>query len=181
MTIERSRMHRMASANRPALRRLVRRLGVRLGDEEDVTQRVLLTAWRKLGQFDVHSERSFLHAIAVREASHQCRTYRRRREISGEAGSVETGEPAWSVTRSSEPDELLHLKRTRTLVGQILEQLTPELRQVFVLFVVNGSTASEIARMLELPIGTVKSRLRRAREAVGARVALGSTRVVDPE
>jgi RNA polymerase sigma-70 factor (ECF subfamily) len=164
-------MQRMASANRAALLRVIRRLGVRLGDEEDVTQRVLLTAWRKLHEVEVYSEESFLLGIAVREASHQRRTYRRRREVSCEAASAESYAPAWGPALSHEPDELLHIERTRARAFQILEQLTPELRQVFVLFVLNGSTAREIARALELPLGTVKSRLRRARELVGERAA----------
>lgn len=163
-------MQRMALANGSALRRLVRRLGVRLGDEDDVTQRVLLTAWRKLQEREVHCERSFLRGIAVREASHQRRTYRRRREVSADAGIAESGMLTRGEAPAAEPDELLHLKQVLTVVERIVAQLTPELHRVFVLFAMHGRTAREIARSLELPLGTVKSRLRRARELVDAAV-----------
>jgi RNA polymerase sigma-70 factor (ECF subfamily) len=67
-------------------------------------------------------------------------------------------------------EELIDRRRARELLDEILAAMTMELRLVFVLFEVEQLTMAEIARMLELPPGTVASRLRRAREDFAARV-----------
>jgi RNA polymerase sigma-70 factor (ECF subfamily) len=63
------------------------------------------------------------------------------------------------------PDELSDQKRARELLNRVLEDMTLELRTVFILFELEGLRSPEIAEMVGVPLGTVASRLRRAREA----------------
>ena len=56
------------------------------------------------------------------------------------------------------------MKRQQEVLGRLLDQLEPDLRTTFVLFELEELTMAEIAGALEIPPGTVASRLRRARE-----------------
>jgi RNA polymerase sigma-70 factor, ECF subfamily len=71
----------------------------------------------------------------------------------------------------SNPEELADQKRARQLLDEALDAMDLDLRAVFVLFELEELTAPEIAALLELPVGTVSSRLRRAREEFRAIVA----------
>jgi RNA polymerase sigma-70 factor (ECF subfamily) len=57
------------------------------------------------------------------------------------------------------------MKEERALLDRVLDGMPDDLRTVFVLFVLEGTSTPEIAALLGLPSGTVASRLRRAREA----------------
>ncbi|MBS2015932.1 MAG: sigma-70 family RNA polymerase sigma factor [Deltaproteobacteria bacterium] len=138
--------------------RSLKRLGVREGDVDDLTQRVFLTAARKLDQMRPGAERAYLYAIAAREASHARRTYRRRGEESSDTALADKS------TGGLRPDEQVDRESAKRLIAGVLDGMEEELRMVFVLFEVEEMTAAEIAELLEIPIGTAKSRLRRARE-----------------
>jgi RNA polymerase sigma-70 factor (ECF subfamily) len=149
------------------------RLGVPRRDAEDALQQVFLVAARKLGAVEPGRERAFLFGTALRLASRARRTAQRRREVlDGEAIDQSDTSPG--------PDEQLDRARARATVDAILEGMPLELRAVFVLFELEQMTMAEIATMLELPPGTVASRLRRARESFQAATrrlaARGSTR-----
>src|SRR4051812_16425864 len=60
--------------------RTLRRFGVRADDVEDAAQRVFLTAANRIEDITVGAERAFLYGVAIREAGHVRRSYRRRRE-----------------------------------------------------------------------------------------------------
>jgi RNA polymerase sigma-70 factor (ECF subfamily) len=62
-------------------------------------------------------------------------------------------------------EQLVDMKRERATLDSVLERLPQDLRSVFVLFVLEGCTTTEISTLLGLAPGTVASRLRRAREA----------------
>ena len=61
-------------------------------------------------------------------------------------------------------------KRGRELLDEILAAMPEDLRDAFVLFEVEGIAVAEIATLLEIPIGTVSSRIRRAREVFQKKV-----------
>lgn len=145
--------------------RNVKRLGVREGDVDDTVQRVFLTAARKVDEIRDGAERAFLYAIAVREASHARRTYRRRGEEAGEDALADRS------TGALRPDEQVDREQAKRLIAEVLDGMDEELRSVFVLFEVEEMTAAEIAELLGLPAGTVKSRLRRAREVFADRTS----------
>jgi RNA polymerase sigma-70 factor (ECF subfamily) len=65
---------------------------------------------------------------------------------------------------SPSPEEVADQHRARALLDEVLDAMSMELRAVFVLFELEEMQTSEIAAVLDLPAGTVASRLRRARE-----------------
>lgn len=136
--------------------RTLRRLGVHPGAVDDAAQQVFLTVSQRLRDVAVGKERAFLMGVAVRTASNARRTQSRRRE-----------EPSLEEEQLSEagqsPEELLEWKQRREKLDEWLSALSLELRGPFVLFELEGLTLTEISEVCELPLGTIKTRLRRAR------------------
>lgn len=143
--------------------RSVRRLGVREGDADDAAQHVFLVAARKLELIREGSERSFLYQTALRIAS----DYRRSRLRKFEAQFQEISDYTGSDESQPSTDELLDLRRARLQLDAILDQMNFDLRAVFVLHELEQATMAEIATLLDVPSGTVASRLRRARVEFG--------------
>lgn len=136
----------------------LRRLGVPPADLDDCAQQVFVIASRKLAAIEPGRERGFLLGTAVRVASHARRAERRRREMS------EGLEIARALDGAPSPDECVDQKRLREWLDEVLSAMPDDLRAVFVLFELEELSSQEIARHLELPVGTVASRLRRARD-----------------
>lgn len=138
--------------------RSLRRLGITDADAEDAAQEVFVSLSGRLDDVEVGSERGFLYRTALNHAAHARRTRLRRREVSEELLSD-------CAAVAPGPDELLAGARAKQLFYQVLGALDLELRAVFVLYELEQMTMAEIASVLELPPGTVASRLRRARAA----------------
>lgn len=138
--------------------RSLRGLGVPSGDADDAAQQVFLVAVRKLGSITPGSERSFLFGTAIGVAANARRGRSRRREVGDDEGLDAHPDAA------PDAEEQLRRKQARARLDAILGEMPLELRTVFVLFELESLTMAEIARMLDLPPGTVASRLRRARE-----------------
>jgi RNA polymerase sigma-70 factor (ECF subfamily) len=138
--------------------RTLRRLGVRPESAvDDATQRVFEIAARKHRKIQPGHERAFLFKTAVLVAAEERRAQRRGREIADEAlvrAAVDTAPLA---------DQLLEQRRHRARLDLLLDELEPNLRTVFVLYELEGLTTPEISELLEIPLGTAASRLRRAR------------------
>jgi RNA polymerase sigma-70 factor (ECF subfamily) len=149
--------------------RLLRRLGLSEADADDIAQQVFVVGSNKLDVMIAGSERGFLYRTAVHLASRFRRSRGRRRE-----------DPSEGLERlsSAEPDldELVDRRRAREMLDSMLEHLPEDQRTVFVLFEIEQLTSVEIASVLELPIGTVASRLRRAREQFQAELARRTAR-----
>ncbi|WP_437490361.1 sigma-70 family RNA polymerase sigma factor [Sorangium sp. So ce1014] len=139
------------------------RLGVPRADAEDAVQQVFLVVARRLGDIELGRESAFLFGTALRVASRARRTQQRRREVLEE-------EPRDSVDPAPDPEEMMDRARARAALDAILDTMPLDLRAVFVLFELEQMTMANIAVMLELPAGTVASRLRRAREHFQAAV-----------
>ncbi|MBI3206589.1 MAG: sigma-70 family RNA polymerase sigma factor [Myxococcales bacterium] len=151
--------------------RSLRRLGITDADAEDAAQEVFVSLSGRLDDVEVGSERGFLYRTALNQAAHARRTRLRRREVPEE---VLSDCPAVAPG----PDELLAGARAKQLFYQVLGALDLDLRAVFVLYELEQMTMAEIATVLELPPGTVASRLRRARAAFldhASRVADGGS------
>ena len=143
------------------------RLGVPRADAEDALQQVFIVASRKLPRIEPGRERAFLFGTALRIASRARRTQRRRREVLDPA----LGE---GLDPGPSAEDLCDRSRARAAVSAILDGMPLDLRAVFVLFELEEIATPEIAAMLDLPRGTVASRLRRARdhfEAAARRIA----------
>ncbi len=144
--------------------RSLRRFGLSDDRADDAAQQVFMIASRKLDTIQPESERSFLFGTAMRVASDIRRSAAYRREVAHADAGAE-------LEAGIGPDELLDRRRARELLDRVLEAMDLDLRTVFVLFELEEMTTAEIASMLGIPLGTVASRLRRAREEFEARVA----------
>lgn len=136
--------------------RTLRRFGVPSSDADDAAQRVFLVAAEKLARIREGRERAFLFGTAVRIANKE------RRRLSLRASIQDDG---LDERLCAEPgtDELLEQRRARELLDAFIDTLPNDLKAVFVLYEVEEFTMAEIAELLEVPAGTVASRLRRAR------------------
>ncbi len=144
--------------------RLLARLGVPEADLDDMTQQVFMVLTQREDlELKIGSEQSFLFGVTLKVAKTHRRTLARRREVGSEA----LPEPL-DMTPSA--DALSDQRRARQILDQLLEEMPFEMRVVFVLFELDDMKAHEIATLLEVPPGTVASRLRRAREWFQRRV-----------
>lgn len=153
----RARLTALVTQNFDFVRRSLLRLGVPRRDAEDALQQVFLVASRKLGSIEPGRERAFLLGTALRLASRARRTHQRRREVLD-------GAPHEQLDPGPGLEDRIDQARARATVESILDAMPLELRAVFVLFELEQVTMAEIATLLDLPRGTVASRLRRARE-----------------
>lgn len=157
--------------------RIVARMGVPAHQVDDVLQETFITAARRSADIERGRERAFLIATATRLCANQRQRAHVRREVS-------QGE-ALDDYASSEPDAegLLMRKRLRAQLDRALAGLSNDQRAVFVLYELEGFSVPEIADLLALRLGTVASRLGRARakfaEAV-ARIERAGSALEDP-
>lgn len=139
--------------------RLLRRMGLDPARAEDGAQQVFLVAAKRLPDVADGKERAFLTGTAVNVA------YRIRGERKHAEMPSEPPPPSGPST-----DELVDQKRRRELLDRLLDEMEEELRIVLVLAEIEGQGKREISEVLEIPEGTVASRLRRAREDFVARL-----------
>ena len=158
-----ARLSALVAAHFTYVWRLLRRLGLSDSDADDAAQQAFLVASRRLDDIQVGSERSFLYKVAVHTASKSKRAQHRLREEDLDAFTFEA--------RSPGPDELLDRRRAREVLDAIVGTMPLELRVVFVLFEIDGLSTMEVAEVVGIPLGTVASRLRRARADFETRVA----------
>ncbi len=143
--------------------RSLRRVGLNDADADDAAQEVFVVAARKLEQIAAGKARSFLFGTALRVASTHRRADARRRE----RPAAEMGEHGDDAPG---PEQIVERRRARALLDQVLDEIEMDSRTVFVLFELEELPTSEIAELLGVPVGTVASRLRRAREAFQAAI-----------
>ncbi len=160
-TANRARLAQSVRAHHAFVWRSLRRLGVPQGDVDDAAQKVFMAVAPKLSDVAPERERAYLFATAVRIAANERRAHGRKRYTAAENIDVFEGE-------APSPEQTI---ADRVLLDKLLHPLPLELRSVFVLFELEQMTKQEIALLLELPEGTVASRLRRARELVEATIA----------
>ncbi|MER6347902.1 RNA polymerase sigma factor [Streptomyces sp. NPDC001595] len=163
----------------PAVHRYVaRRLGRDAAD--DVTAETFLTAFRIRARFDADRAgvRPWLHGIAAKQISRH-----RREEIKALRILARTGgDPVAETWTDSADDRVAAQAASRTLAGA-LARLSEGDRHVLLLFAWADFTYQEIAQALDIPVGTVRSRLNRARKklraATGAYDPLLATRLTE--
>jgi RNA polymerase sigma-70 factor (ECF subfamily) len=142
-----------------------------LGDRDealDLSQEVFLRVFRTLGQFRGQSAiRTWIYRIAVNQARNRCRWWRRRHrdeQVSLDEHISAFGEPA--STNDLAPDRMLAGKEAAALVWRAMDRLPFDQRTALILREVDGLRYDEIAFTMSVAIGTVKSRLTRARQAL---------------
>ena len=138
-------------------------------DADDVVQEALLRALRYFGGFrgeQASQSRAWVLAIVRNMAS----TWRRRHRA--DEGAAEFDEAVHSDAADGEhPASELDRRDARETLAQALERLPRDLREVIVLREIEGLSYKEIGEVVDVPIGTVMSRLSRARKRLQAALA----------
>lgn len=144
-----------------------------LGDRDealDLSQEVFLRVFRTISSFRGQSAlRTWIYRIVVNQARNRQRFWRRRRrsdQISLDAHMEQFGD--LEATTEVLPDRLLASKETAMKIWQALDRLPFDQRTALILREVDGLRYEEIAFSLGVAVGTVKSRLTRARQAIRA-------------
>jgi RNA polymerase sigma-70 factor (ECF subfamily) len=139
--------------------RSLQRLGVREPDLEDALQEVFVVVHRRLDSFDGSSRiTTWLFGIAMRVAAAHRRKAHRRLELLSADPTTE------HVSQGRSPEEQAVASEAREQVLVILDSMDLPKRVVFVMFELEEMSAPSIAHELEIPIGTVYSRLDAARK-----------------
>jgi RNA polymerase sigma-70 factor (ECF subfamily) len=149
---------------------LISRLVDNPEDAADVAQEVFLKVFRKVDGFRAESSlKTWIYRIAVNEARNQRRWFMRHRakEI-GLEGSTEDaqGPQDWLPDPGPSPYQSALDDETQALIENALTKVSPNYRAAVVLREVEGLSYEEIAQVLEVSLGTVKSRILRGREAL---------------
>jgi RNA polymerase sigma-70 factor (ECF subfamily) len=144
-----------------------------LGDRDealDLSQEVFLRVFRTLSSFRGRSAlRTWIYRIAVNQARNRRRFWSRRRrsdQVSLDEHLLKFGE--LESKQDILPDRLLASKETAVKIWQALARLPFDQRTALILREVDGLRYEEIAFTLDVAVGTVKSRLTRARQALRA-------------
>ena len=161
--------------------RLLSRI-IRNQDEiPDVAQESFIKAYRALANFRGDSAfYTWLYRISVNTAKNYLVSQGRRAPTSTgyDAEEAESFEDAVGLRDNATPDALLMSKQIAEIVNSTIDKLPEELRTAITLREIDGLSYEEIAQIMDCPIGTVRSRIFRAREAVAEqlRPQLGTTK-----
>lgn len=161
----------------------LQRLGVHLSDLDDIAQDVFVIVQRRLDTFDRRARvTTWLFGICMRVAAN----YRRRRRWTREllSGWADDDRPALLVAA----DDVLVRREEREIAERALDHLDVAKRATFVMFEIESLSCPEIAELMNVPIGTVYSRLHGARRQLEKTIARdlkrrqrGKTRAPEPQ
>lgn len=160
-------------------RRIQRLIGRMVRDVdlvEDIAQETFIRAYRALHQFRGDAQfYTWLYRIATNTAKKFLLELKRDPTVSENAliSGDDGDETFWTgneLTTDETPESLLAAKEIAAAVNLALEALPEELRQALSLREIEGLSYEDIAEAMDCPIGTVRSRIFRAREAISAKV-----------
>ena len=161
--------------------RLISRIVRDPAEVEDVAQDAFIKAYRALPQFRGESAfYTWLYRIGVNTAKNFLVSQGRRAPTSTEkdAEEAETFDDADQLRDINTPESMLMSRQVAATVNAAMDRLPEELRTAITLREVEGMSYDEIAEFMNCPIGTVRSRIFRAREAIAEdlRPLLGTTK-----
>jgi len=161
-------------------RRIERLIGRMVRDQDlvqDIAQETFIRAYRALAQFRGDAQfYTWLYRIAVNTAKKALVDLKRDPIVSESAlrgggdDDDETSSMENELTTAETPETELAAKEIAATVNSAMEALPEELRQAVTLREIEGLSYEEIAEVMNCPIGTVRSRIFRAREAISAKV-----------
>ena len=159
-------------------RRIQRLIGRMVRDVdlvEDIAQETFIRAYRALHQFRGDAQfYTWLYRIAVNTAKKSLLELKKQPAVlQGSQNSDEEDETSWQKNEPSNdetPETLLAAKEVAAVVNAAMDELTEDLREAIVLREIEGMSYEEISVAMDCPIGTVRSRIFRAREAISARI-----------
>lgn len=153
--------------------RLLSRLIRDQGEVEDVAQEAFIKAYRALPQFRGDSAfYTWLYRIAVNTAKNHLVASGRRPSspTSYENEDGETFDETDNLRDINTPEAALASREIADAVNQAIDALPEELRTAIMLREIEGLSYEDIAQSMDCPIGTVRSRIFRAREAIATRL-----------
>jgi len=159
-------------------RRIQRLIGRMVRDVdlvEDIAQETFIRAYRALAQFRGDAKfYTWLYRIAVNTAKKFLMDLKRNPTVSENffksADDDETSPLENELTSPETPEAVLASKEIAEMVNSAMDALSDELRQAITLREIEGLTYEEIADAMNCPIGTVRSRIFRAREAISLKI-----------
>lgn len=157
-------------------RKIMRLLSRMLRDQseiEDVMQETFIKAYRAIPQFRGESAfYTWLYRIAINTARNWMASQGRRPSSPNinQSEDGETFDEIDNLTDNNTPESILASQEVAASVNESIQQLPAELRTAIVLREIEGLSYEEIAQSMNCPIGTVRSRIFRAREAIAAKL-----------
>ena len=159
-------------------RRIQRLIGRMVRDVdlvEDIAQETFIRAYRALAQFRGEAQfYTWLYRIAVNTAKKALMDLKRNPTVSENffksGDDDETSLLENDLISSETPDAVLASKEIAEMVNAAMEALPEELRQAITLREIEGLSYEEISEVMSCPIGTVRSRIFRAREAISEKI-----------
>ena len=142
---------------------------------EDIAQETFIRAYRALAQFRGEAQfYTWLYRIAINTAKKALMDLKRNPTVSENAyksgDDDETSPLENELTSAETPDAVLASKEIAQIINDAMDALPEELRRAITLREIEGLSYEEIAAAMECPVGTVRSRIFRAREAISAKV-----------
>ena len=159
-------------------RRIQRLIGRMVRDVdlvEDIAQETFIRAYRALPKFRGESQfYTWLYRIAVNTAKKALLDMKRNPTVMESfTSNGDDDETSWrksEPTSDETPESLLAAKEIAAVVNSAMAELSEDLRRAVILREIEGLSYEEIASALDCPIGTVRSRIFRAREAIAGRL-----------
>ncbi len=148
----------------PRLKSFLLRIGSDATQAEELAQEVMISVWRKAGQYDRRqaSVSTWIFRIA---RNRRIDAFRRIKTLNAEAD-----EPALSPAEMSHPETEYEARETEVIVRKAMEVLPEDQLRLLKAAFYEGLSHSEIAERLNLPLGTVKSRIRLAFQKLRTRL-----------
>jgi RNA polymerase sigma-70 factor (ECF subfamily) len=133
----------------------------------DLAQETFIKAFRAIDRFRGDSAfYTWLYRIAVNTAKNHLEARGRRPQGSADSSEAENYDDGRRLRDVASPEKLLQKDQLQKALAEAIAALPEELRSAFLLREYDGLSYEDIARILECPIGTVRSRIFRARDAV---------------
>jgi RNA polymerase sigma-70 factor, ECF subfamily len=142
-------------------------------EAEDVTQEAMIKAYRALPGFRGDSAfYTWLYRIAINTAKNRLSAASRKmfERLPVDEDGDSTGFVDSRLSDDATPERVLLSEEIQDTVNQAMQELPDELRQAIVMRELDGLSYEEIAQAMECPVGTVRSRIFRAREAIDRRL-----------
>jgi len=141
------------------------------GEVEDITQEAFIKAYRALDKFRGDSAfYTWLYRIASNAAKNHLVAKGRRPGADTTIEDAEAFEQAGVISESTTPEAVVMSEELAQVVTEAMDALPEELRAALTLRELEGLSYDDIAAVLECPVGTVRSRIFRARESIDERV-----------
>jgi RNA polymerase sigma-70 factor (ECF subfamily) len=141
-------------------------------EAEDVCQEAFIKAYRALPLFRGDSAfYTWLYRIAVNTAKNYLLSRNRRPPASDlEVADAEQSEVGGVLREIENPESKLATAKLKLVIEQAIEDLPEDLRTAFVLRELSGLSYEDITEVMDCPVGTVRSRIFRAREAIDKKI-----------